>query len=391
MTPKELMLAAIRHERLPAMAVTTYDVHPFASGHIERVGPTVDPVNDCTERSAHNGGITCEQIAQFPEIMKAVAAAPNVGMLCKSIPVWGPAFQEFITVEETTDESGTQRVMRLETPKGELRTVHRTSPGSWGVEIVERPLKTDDDIEKYLSIPRRPVEIDLSPVKECYEKLGERGLVYVGFSSPVEMIASRFEYEDFMTRCALDLPVIKRLVECEFERIKDELAVMLEQAAGYDILFYSGEEIVTAGMMSPHVFRELAIPCYKHLVSMVREAGHLAALHCIGGVREVLDDILEVGFDVLEPMEPPPYGDLDLDEAFDYLDGRICLAGYIQDRDLSTAKPGEVRTQVEAIREMVAGRSGYIMMNTAPPRLCPLPPRYVRNYVEFIEAASEAL
>ncbi len=144
-------------------------------------------------------------------------------------------------------------------------------------------------------------------------------------------------------------------------------------------------------MLPPHIFRELVTPYHEHLVGMVHETGHLVALHSHGRVRVALDDFLEVGFDMLEPMEPPPQGDIALDEALEYVDGRICLTGYVQDRDLYTAKPGEMRTKVEAIREMVAGRSGQIMMNTTSPRMYPLPPQYVHNYVEFIGAASEAL
>ncbi len=367
MTPKELMLAAIRREPLPALAVTTYNFHPFG------------------------GWIAYEEVPQYAPMIEAVAAAPNVGMLCKKGPARRSAFAEFITVEETTDESGSERVTRWATPKGELRTVYRQPPGQPGY-VVEHLLKTGEDIEKYLSVQCEPDQVDLAPVKEFYEKLGDHGLAYVSYRDPMYIVASKFDYEDFTIRCIQDLATIKHLVDREFERIRAELAATLPQAEGYDFLFYTGgPELATPPMLPPHVFRELVTPYHKELVGMIHEAGHLVAIHCHGRVREVMDDFLEIGIDMLEPMEPPPQGNIALDEAFEYVNGRLCLTGYIQDQDLYTAKPGEMRAKVEAIREIVGGRSGYMMTNTATPFLEQPPPQFVRNYVEFIEAASEPL
>ena len=73
----------------------------------------------------------------------------------------------------------------------------------------------------------------------------------------------------------------------------------------------------------------------------------------------------------------------------DQVAGRTCLMGYIQDQDLYTAQPGEMREKVRAIRRTVEGRTGYIMTSTATPYMDPPPPQFVRNYVEYIEAAAE--
>jgi len=39
----------------------------------------------------------------------------------------------------------------------------------------------------------------------------------------------------------------------------------------------------------------------------------------------------------------------------------------------------------------VCGRTGYLMTPTATPYMHPPPPAFVRNYVEFVEAAAEPL
>jgi uroporphyrinogen-III decarboxylase len=184
--------------------------------------------------------------------------------------------------------------------------------------------------------------------------------------------------------------LIIELIEREFERIKAELAQVLEQAQGYDFLFYTaGPEVATPPMLSPSTFAELVTPYERALVQMIHDAGHLSAIHCHGRIRLVLDQFLQIGIDALEPVEPPPQGDITLQEALAHVDGRMCLMGYIQDQDLYTAQPGEMREKVRAIRQLVQGRTGYIMTSTATPYMDPPPPQFVRNYVEYIKAAAE--
>jgi hypothetical protein len=141
-------------------------------------------------------------------------------------------------------------------------------------------------------------------------------------------------------------------------------------------------------MLSPATFAELVTPYERALVKMISDAGHLCAIHCHGRVRLVLDQFLEIGMHALEPVEPPPQGDITLEEALEAVAGRVCLMGYIQDQDLYLAQPGEMREKVRAIRRLVEGRTGDIMTSSATPYMDPPPPQFVRNYVEYLEAAT---
>jgi hypothetical protein len=189
--------------------------------------------------------------------------------------------------------------------------------------------------------------------------------------------------------------LIVELIEREFVKARAEIEQTLAQAEGRDFLFYSaGVEVATPPMLSPAAFAELVTPYEGALVGMIRDAGHLSAIHCHGRVGRVLDQFLEIGVQALEPLEPPPQGDLSLEEALEAVGGRICLMGYIQDQDLYRAGPGEMREKVRAVRRavedrVVQGRAGYIMTSTASPYMDPPPLQFVRNYVEYLEAATE--
>jgi len=48
-----------------------------------------------------------------------------------------------------------------------------------------------------------------------------------------------------------------------------------------------------------------------------------------------------------------------------------------------------MREKVRAIRQVAEGRTGYILTSTATPYMHPPPEAFVRNYVEYVEAAAE--
>ena len=165
---------------------------------------------------------------------------------------------------------------------------------------------------------------------------------------------------------------------------------MLKEADGYDFLFYSaGPEIATPPLLPPRIFQHLVTPYHYELGKMIRKAGHFHSIHCHGKVKIVFEEFLKIGNDVLEPLEPPPQGDITLKDALNKARGRMCLMGYIQDQDLYTSTPEEIRAKVHSICQLVKGRTGYIMTTTATPYMIPPPEKFVRNYIEFVKAAEE--
>ena len=361
MSPKQLMLSAIRRRPVDRTPVATYNFHPFGAFSQE---PAYGPM------------------------LEALSEAENVGILYKSSIKYQKGRHDRMETEQRSLGDAILTITRLDTPKGKLEMVNRKPKDQPGY-CVEAFIKDGNDVEKLLSLPVEPAVPDLSPTKERYEKLGERGLVYVAYEDPFYSVAQWFDFEDFAIRCIREFPLIQKLVDGEFKRIKIELALMLDQAEGYDVLFYTaGPEVATPPMLPPMIFEKLVAPYEIELVGMIREAGHLNSIHCHGKVKTVLDQFLNIGADVLEPVEPPPQGDIYLEEALDRAEGKICLMGYIQDQDLYLSEPGEMREKVRSICQSVQGRTGYIMTPTATPFMFPPGEKFVRNYVEFIETAN---
>jgi hypothetical protein len=368
--PKERLIAALERRPVDRMPVMTYNFHPF------------------NERWQRNPDGTYSGPPEYQPMMDAVWRT-NTGMMCKVSARYTGDRQERTRSEQTIEGTSMVRITYLETPKGTLHTRHVKPAGQPGY-YVKSLIADDEDLDKYLSLPNEPSTVDLTPAKEVYEALGDRGLAYLHYEDPMYAVAHLFDFEDFCLRCATQRTLIVEMIERAFERAQVELARVLEQAEGYDFLFYTaGPEVATPPMLSPATFAELVTPYESALVQMIRDAGHLCAIHCHGRVRLVLDQFLEIGMHALEPLEPPPQGDITLEEALESVAGQMCLMGYIQDQDLYTAQPGEMRAKVHAIRRLVEGRTGYIMTSSATPYMDPPPRQFVRNYVEYLEAAAE--
>jgi hypothetical protein len=368
--PKERLLSALEQRPVDRMPVMTYNFHPF------------------TERWSRNPDGTYSGPAQYQPMMDAVWRT-KVGMMCKVSARRTGGWHERTRTEVSREGNSTVRITTLETPKGPLYTRHRKPAGQPGY-TTKSLIADDQDLDKYMSLPDEPAEIDLTPAIAVYRELGDRGLAYLNYRDPMYGVASLFDFEEFCVRCVTQRALIVELIEREFARARSELEQLLAQAKGYDFLFYTaGPEVATPPMLSPVTFAELVTPYERALVKMIADAGHLCAIHCHGRVRLVLDQFLEIGMHALEPVEPPPQGDITLEEALEAVDGRLCLMGYIQDQDLYLAQAGEMREKVYDIRRLVEGRTGYIMTSSATPYMDPPPPQFVRNYVEYLEAAAE--
>jgi hypothetical protein len=370
MDPKERLLMAIRQQPVDRMPVMTYNFHPF-TGQWRR-----------SEDGTYLGP------SEYQPMMDAVWRT-NTGMLCKVSARHASARQERTRTEQTYRGTSEVTLTYVDTPKGTLHTRFEKPAGQPGY-YVKSLITDDDDLDKYLSLSSEPASVDLSDAKRIYDEIGGRGLAYLGYADPMYAVAHLFDFEDFCLRCITRRSLIVEMIEREFERIRAEMKQLLEQARGYDFLLTTaGPEVATPPMLSPQTFAELVTPYERALVQMIHDAGHLSAIHCHGRVRRVLDQFLEIGIDALEPMEPPPQGDISLEEALDKVAGKICLMGYVQDQHLYTARPGEMRVHVCAVRGLVEGRTGYIMTSTATPYMDPPPSEFVRNYVEYLEAAAE--
>ena len=378
MTHKQAIFRALRHQPVDRVPVASYNLHPYDARHGQDAS-----YRDLLDLVVATIGMYCKRT--LPVLRRPEADTRNA-----SRPV---AFDSGAASFRQTRRDGDLTIVTtiLPTPKGDLRSVVVTPDGQPSL-VTEHLIKTDTDIDRFLAVPWDPPAYDTGPLRAFADRLGERGVLTVSYADPMYAAASLFEFVEFCTRYATRPSGLRRLIDHLFGQIIEDTRLKAEACRGMDVIFLTaGPELATPPMMPPRAFAELVVPYQKRLIEILHDAGHLAMIHCHGRVGLVLDHMLATGVDAIEPIEPPPQGDVALAELLQRAEGRLALMGHIQDQDFHSAPPGAMTRRVEAIAGIVDGRTGYVMMPTCTPFAHPATETFLRNYTEWVEAAARVL
>lgn len=136
-------------------------------------------------------------------------------------------------------------------------------------------------------------------------------------------------------------------------------------------------------LISPECWREFIRPRLERLVRHIRQGGKVAYLHSCGHVTPIIPDLIEIGVNMLQPIQPESMDLFDLKRRF----GRnICLVGGISTQQLLPyGSPDEIRAHVARCRGDVGAGGGYVLAPAKPI----LPDVPLENAVALIEAFQE--
>ena len=152
------------------------------------------------------------------------------------------------------------------------------------------------------------------------------------------------------------------LAETLMDRYIEYNCVVVEklQAIGFDFfIVYDDFAYKTGPMFSPQVFTDIFLPRLKVLAGAFRIPW---VFHSDGNLMPVLDDLLTLGMDGLNPIEP---GAMDMKTIKARYGDRICLWGNIDLRyALTRGTPEDAEAEVkQRIREAGPG-GGYILASS---------------------------
>jgi uroporphyrinogen decarboxylase len=128
-------------------------------------------------------------------------------------------------------------------------------------------------------------------------------------------------------------------------------------------------------VMSPAAWRDLAKPFLAEIFAAGKASGTWVAHHCCGALRPIIPDLVEIGLDVLNPVQAGCPG-MDPRELKAEFGDRLAFMGGVDTQGLLPfASPAEIRRSTEAlIGDMTApvggrGAGGYILAgsHTIPP------------------------
>jgi uroporphyrinogen decarboxylase len=124
-------------------------------------------------------------------------------------------------------------------------------------------------------------------------------------------------------------------------------------------------------MISPTVLRAHLFPWYKQMVRVAHERGRLSVYHSDGALQRVMGDIIDCGFDGLNPIEPKA---MDINEIKRDYGARITIIGNIDlGYTLTRGTPEEVREEVrQRIHDLAPGGGFALASSNSVPEYVPL-------------------
>ncbi len=272
----------------------------------------------------------------------------------------------------------------IETPRGPLRMQTRRDPETYTIWTTEYLLKSEDDIDRLLSLPYERTAASMDGFDDMKRSLGDRGIMLVDLCDPIAMFIYYMEFEQYIYLMSLNRSKFRAALDFFAERLYDFLDSVLEQGGG-PLFRIIGPEACTPPYMPPESFREFVVNYDRPLIERIQAAGCFARIHCHGKIAQVADLILEMGPDALDPVEAPPGGDITLEEAKEKLGHDICLMCNIQESLFELHTPDEVRDEVQRVLEIGKKGGRFVLMPTATPITVPLPQKVEENLFAFVE------
>ena len=112
-------------------------------------------------------------------------------------------------------------------------------------------------------------------------------------------------------------------------------------------------------MINPEIWRRFIRPRIARIAERIHQGGKHVYIHSCGNVTQVIPDLVDIGVDMLQPIQPEAMNIFELKKEF----GRdLCLVGGIStQKTLPFGTPQEVCDEVRRCLDIMAKGGGYIM------------------------------
>jgi len=241
----------------------------------------------------------------------------------------------------------------------------KMKPTELYVEVVECPLKdvkSVEDVERY-NFPDAKAKGRFDDAKRDIEKYGKDYFVIGDCELSVFELAWHLTgLENYMMGLAMREKWIERLND-KVEKWTTELATEMV-GLGVDAIWF-GEDLgsQTSTLISPDMWRDMFKPRYVRMFSKLREINPeiIIIMHSDGAVAPLLEDFIEMGVHVYNPVQPNVPGS-DPQELKDKYGDKIAFFGGIdQQQLLPEGDPDKIREEIRYRCEVLGRDGGYLL------------------------------
>ena len=247
--------------------------------------------------------------------------------------------------------------------------------------VVDGPVRDESDLEGYK--PPRVKESDLAALSYCAQRFKGTRASILSVQDPFRRSWNLLGGMTNLLICYGTSPkLVHRIARIVTDYTLDAIALGAE--LGADLISTDGDLAHETNMiMSPDHFREFIKPYYAEIVDFAHGKGLKIFKHTDGNHWKIMEDLIEVGFDGIHPIQPQS---LDLAKVKEEIGNRICLLGNIDCRETLVSKSTrEVEEEVRRAIRAAGPGGGYILSssNTIHPEV------EAENYIAMVKATHE--
>ena len=191
----------------------------------------------------------------------------------------------------------------------------------------------------------------------------ERRAIVFSAGSFVEIAWCMRGFERFLMDMIERPEMVKALLGRVTGLCKEITMRALEAAEGeIDIIWSAGDVGMQTGMIfSRGLWREQIKPFHRELIEPFKEMGLKTRYHTDGGVLPIIDDLIELGLDLLDPIQPNTPG-MDPENLSRLFGGRISFYGGVDTQKLLPyGSAREVEEQVLHLIRVLGASGGYVV------------------------------
>ena len=254
--------------------------------------------------------------------------------------------------------------------------------------------KTERDIYS-VSPEEIPLELDyIASTDNCYifidkdepyrvfqileKELKGRFSIHAEVSSPLDYLMDYLGYQNALMAMVMEPEKVKQILKRYTVGVV-KMASELGKHNDIDAIKISSP-FAGSGFISPEDYKNFELPYLRQVSDSIKANGKSAYVHTCGSINDRLEAIAEAGLSGLECLDPPPLGDVELDDAFSRIGSKMYIKGNID--SVNTLLEGSEEQITEDVKQrLLCGMKnpGFIL-STA----CSIAPRAPKENVQMI-------
>lgn len=243
----------------------------------------------------------------------------------------------------------------------------------------------NEDVDKVEYLLVDPWTMDATPLRKMYDVCENYGIVGATVGLPWDWWASLrgsipLTVKDFFVHFDVLGPLFEKYTNWAVEYVK----ASIETGALDEIML--GGSTSSLSVISPRVFRSCNYEFINKVTDLCYEYNVPSHLHVCGRSRAVLDIIADTRLTVMEPLERPPGGDVDLREVKEKFGDKLVLKGNVNTfHTMAFGTPNDVKREcIECIKTAAYGGGFWLSTGDQIPAETPF-----KNITAMVEAAKE--